>query len=181
MCPDHQQPTIRPRPRAVSSQRGFSIVSAIFLLVILAGLSAVMLNFGAVQHTTSQQDVQGSRAYQAARIGIEWGAYRVMNPENTNPAIVPHTTQFDCPVAPAAPQVATLSNLGGVLSGFVVSVACSKSANDYVEGSNVVRIFTITATATMASGPVGDASYVERQLTATIPTCRVGVANGPPC
>ena len=56
--------------------RGFGIVTAVFLLVVLAGLGAALVNLSTVQHTASALDVQGARAYQAARAGIEWGLYR---------------------------------------------------------------------------------------------------------
>ena len=52
-------------------QGGFAIVSAIFLLVVLAALGAFMLTFSTVQHATSAQDIQGSRAYWAARAGLQ--------------------------------------------------------------------------------------------------------------
>ncbi|GIZ52431.1 pilus assembly PilX N-terminal domain-containing protein [Noviherbaspirillum aridicola] len=55
---------------------GFSLVSAIFLLVVLAALGVAMVNISSVQHAGSALDVQGARAYQAARAGIEWGLYR---------------------------------------------------------------------------------------------------------
>ena len=66
-------------------QRGFSLVAAIFLLVILSALGVFMLSISTMQQTTSTQDLLGSQAYQAAKAGIEWGAYQVMTPENNNP------------------------------------------------------------------------------------------------
>ena len=59
-------------------QSGFSLVTAIFLLVILASLGAFIVTISGVQQTSSALDVQGSRAYQAARSGIEWGTYQVL-------------------------------------------------------------------------------------------------------
>ena len=53
---------------------GFAIVSAIFLLVALALLGAYMVSFSNTQHITSAQDVQGSRAYWAAKGGLQWAA-----------------------------------------------------------------------------------------------------------
>ena len=64
MCRDHQT--------------GIALVSAIFLIVVLAGLGAIVLTVSGLQHTSSARDVMGTKAYHAARAGIEWGAYRVL-------------------------------------------------------------------------------------------------------
>ena len=64
-------------------QRGFSIVTAIFLMVVLALLGAFIVSVTGLQQSSQQLDVQGVRAYQAARAGIEWGACQVLDPSNT--------------------------------------------------------------------------------------------------
>ena len=51
--------------------------SAIFLLVILAGLAAFLVHISTTQSITSAQDIQGARAYHAARAGVDWGLYQV--------------------------------------------------------------------------------------------------------
>lgn len=57
-------------------QQGFTLVQAIFLLVVLALLGAVMTLLIRQQSSTSVFALQGARAYQAARSGLEWGAAR---------------------------------------------------------------------------------------------------------
>jgi MSHA biogenesis protein MshP len=57
--------------------RGFSLPTAIFLLVILALLGAFMVSLSTTQNVMSAQDVQGSRAYNAARAGMEWALYNL--------------------------------------------------------------------------------------------------------
>lgn len=151
---------------------GFALVSAIFLLVVLAALGAFMVTLSTVQHITSAQDVQGSRAYQAARAGIEWGVYQVMAPENANYGLTSSfTTQYACPAGASA-----LNTLAGTLAGFNVSVTCARSTYD--EGGNRVSVYRLTSTAT--SGAAGTTTYVERQLSATVSTCRK-VGNGESC
>jgi MSHA biogenesis protein MshP len=59
------------KPR--SAHDGFAALAAIFLMVVLGALGAFMLSFSSIQHSTSAQDIQGSRAYWAARAGLEWG------------------------------------------------------------------------------------------------------------
>lgn len=57
-------------------RRGFSLVSAIFLLIVLSALGVAMVNISTTQHASSALDVQVARAYQAARAGIEWGLFQ---------------------------------------------------------------------------------------------------------
>lgn len=169
MCPE-RFPLTGTCDSARSAQRGFAIVSAIFLLVVLAALGAFMVTLSTVQHTSSTQDLQGARAYQAARAGIEWGAYQVLTPEHANPVGVPYV----CPAAATA-----LNNLAGSLAGFVVNVDCIEAAGSpFTEGANQIRVYQITSTAT--SGTAGSAYYVERRLSAAINTCRL-LADSTPC
>ncbi|NMM37560.1 MAG: hypothetical protein HHJ09_08600 [Glaciimonas sp.] len=150
-----------------SPQRGFALVSAIFLLVVLAALGAFMVTLSTVQNVTSTQDLQGSRAYQAARAGIEWGAYQVRTPEHTN--LPTGQAPYICPTA-----ATTLNHLAGSLAGFSVQVLCVETT--YGEGGNTIAVYQLTSTATL--GTVGSTNYVERQLSAAISTCR---AAGVPC
>lgn len=163
---------------SVPPARGFSLVSAIFLLVILAALGVFMLSISTMQQTTSTQDLQGSKAYQAAKAGIEWGAYQIMTPENNSLPPAPVLARFSCPTPPAAPTTTPLPALGGALTGFTVNVACS--ASDFVEGGNTIRVYQLTSTATFGTAPA--TSFVSRSMTASINTCRLGiVAGGAPC
>ncbi len=156
--------------RGVRLQHGFSLVSAIFLLVILTALGVFMLSISTMQHTVSTQDLQGSHAYQAAKTGLEWGAYQIMNPENNNPAAggVPRYVCVPTTVLPA---------MAGSLSKFKVTVDCNSNA-DFNEGGNIVRVYQLTSTASF--GTAGSPNYIERKLTASINTCRTA-ADGPPC
>jgi MSHA biogenesis protein MshP len=71
----HRAPAPAPYRRRVRSA-GVGLVTAIFLLVVLAGLGAAAVTlFNAQQHSSSL-DIEGARAYQAARAGIEWGIFQ---------------------------------------------------------------------------------------------------------
>ncbi len=165
---------ISTRVLMASTPRGFSLVSAIFLLVILSALGVFMLSISTMQQTTSTQDMQGSHAYQAAKTGLEWGAYQIMNPENNNPP-TGGVARYVCGAAKVFVP-ATASSLGGSLSAFTVTVDCSSA--DFVEGGNNVRVYQLTSTASF--GFAGSTSYIERRLTASINTCRTTV-NISPC
>lgn len=137
-------------------QRGFSLVSAIFLLVVLAGLGAAMVNFSIAQNQAQALDVMGSRAYQAANAGVEWAAYNI----EVNPA----ASAVAAPVF--IPNTGTA--LGGNLAPFTVSVGYTAVAQSdaVVAGSGVVAMWTHDVTATAVYGTQGSADYVERAVNA---------------
>ncbi|MDH3749589.1 MAG: pilus assembly protein MshP, partial [Gammaproteobacteria bacterium] len=60
------------------SQNGFSLVPALFLLVVLAALGIVAVRLAGVQQQTVVLAMQSSRAYAAARSGIDWSAYQAL-------------------------------------------------------------------------------------------------------
>lgn len=135
-------------------QRGFSLVTAIFLLVVLSGLGAVMMTFFTVQQQSSALDVMGARAYQASRAGIEWGAYQVL--QNSGVGFAPA-----CRAAATSSSVA----LTNTLSGFNLNVQCS--ATSHVEGVGTLWVYSISSVAATA-GAAGQPDYVERQMSVTI-------------
>ncbi len=65
------------------AHRGFALASAIFILVVLAALAVGITLLTTQSETGVAQDLRGSRAYHAARSGLDWGAYRVLDPLNT--------------------------------------------------------------------------------------------------
>ena len=137
-------------------QSGFSIVAAIFLIVVLAALGAFAVTVSGLNQGSSALDLQGTRAYQAARAGIEWGAYQVL--QNTAGAFATACNGATY----AAPTSQILAGLGGTLSPFSVTVTCGSSSNS--EGGVTVFVYQIVSTATAGGG----AFQVERQLQATI-------------
>ena len=157
-------------------ETGIALASAIFLLVVLAGLGAIILTVGSLQQTSSARDVMGSKAFQAARAGIEWGAYKVMR--QGTPAGTPPGACFTTPTAFAMPA-------GTDLTGLTVSVECVSrtTANEGLRSSTApaappplsgvpLEFYLIRATAcnqppcpnTTNPGP----GYVERQLQVSI-------------
>lgn len=118
--------------------QGFAAIAAVFLLVVLAALGAYMVSFSNTQQLTSAQDMQGTRAYWAARAGLEWGIA---------------SSVAACP--PAAPPFA--------VDAFSVTVDCT--VTPYVDGDSI-NIFQLTATATQ--GAVGNVGYVERSVSASV-------------
>lgn len=135
-------------------QHGFSIITAIFLLVVLSFLGIAMVSFSTSQHQSSAMDVMGSRAYQAARAGIEWQAHYVVNSASNTAAAVP-----EC--AATTP----LGVLGGTLAPFTVSVHCQPAS--YVEGASTIWIYDVSAVActeAVCPSAAPSANYVERVI-----------------
>jgi len=133
-------------PSTTCPERGFVLPTAIFLLVVMEALGAFMVQLTSASHAASAQDVQGARALQAARLGIEAGIYAVQRNGN-------------CP-DPASDK--TMNNIPG-LNGFTVVWACSPTS--FNENGVDKTLWQITSTASY--GAVTSADYVERQLMAT--------------
>lgn len=127
----------------IRRERGFSLIAAIFLLVILTGVGAFIVTIGAVQHTTMSASIQGVRAYQAARTGIEWGVYSALNP-------------------PGCFAPATFNPAG--LDGFQVTVTCT--ATPHQESLDSFQVFRLIAVA--SSGTFGSPNFASRQIEATV-------------
>lgn len=128
--------------------RGFALILAIFLLVSLTAIGAYMLTVSNVQVESGIMDEQGARAYQAARAGLDWGAYRVLRDATCSGATIP---------------------LAANLAGFYAEVACTSFGMEG-EGGNTVTTYRIVSTgcnATPCSGGSGP-TYVERQLQLTV-------------
>lgn len=166
MCRDEfrvRSPGIRVEPRNPEPvtrnpkhETGFSLVTAIFLLVVLSGLGAAMMTFFTAQQQSSALDVLGARAYQASRAGIEWGAYQIAQSGVAGGAFAG--------ACQAGPTSQALPALTGTLADFSVSVNCG--ATSAVEAAATLWVYGITSTATR--GAAGSADYVERQIQATI-------------
>lgn len=125
--------------------RGFSLISAIFLLVVIAALGTFAVTLSTTQQQSGALDVMGSRAYQAARAGIEWGAFQALQ-------------NGSC--APSSP----LAPLPNTLSGFAVTVTCTP--NTYNEAGKTVNMYQLVSTATQ--GAAATPNYIERQMAVTI-------------
>ncbi len=130
-------------------QQGFSIITAIFLLVVLSFLGVAMVSFSTAQHQGEAMDVMGSRAYQAARAGIEWAAYHVASSPASAAAATACATNF------------AAGSLGGTLSPFAVTVNCIPTS--YNEGGSTIWIYDVSAVANTGGVP-GDQNYVERVI-----------------
>jgi len=106
-------------PLHLARSAGVGLVTAIFLLVVLAGLSVAMVSLYTNQQASADLDVDGARAYQAARAGIEYGLFRLRR------SGCDAATASCCPGT--ASQVTLAMPNDGALRGFTVVVSCSQA------------------------------------------------------
>jgi MSHA biogenesis protein MshP len=128
----------------MNKQGGFSIVMAIFILVVLGLLGGYMVKLTGVQYATSTYAAQGARAYQAARAGIEWGLYKLLK-------------DGSC----VASTVLTLPDI----NGFSVTLSCANSPT-YTEGADSHVVYKITALSEY--GIYNNANYISRNIEVSI-------------
>lgn len=117
------------KPSTPMHQRGFTAISAIFILVVLTALGAFILSVGTSQQIGSALDVQGVRVYEAARSGIEWGLYQQLRggscaASNSFVPVAPTLSSFTVTVT----CTATPGTNGGPTTYQVQSTACNQPA-----------------------------------------------------
>ncbi|MFS2135067.1 agglutinin biogenesis protein MshP [Duganella sp. Dugasp56] len=151
--------------RNLRRSAGVALVTAIFLLVVLAGLAVAVVSLTASQQNSSVQDVQGQRAYQSAKAGIEWALYTALQ--------TPTGLGFcAAPVTFSMPTNTTLS-------AFTVTVTCSAAVPGYGDQANPANDPTANKRriiSTACNGPSGvacpasspGAEYVQRVITAQL-------------
>lgn len=134
-------------------QRGFALIAAIFIVVVLAVLGIMMITISGTQRATASAAVLGARAYHAARTGVEWGIYGALN-----------NTVATCGGAPSTPTTNNFNLAVNGLNGYAVTVVCRYT--EHRERSDPYNVYVINATATF--GAFGSDGYVSRTLRTTV-------------
>lgn len=143
---------------------GFTLVSALFLLVVLTALGAALASISLRQHLGSAAEIESARALQAARAGLEWAAFQVLR----NPA----------PPAAAPACFAAASFVAAAFPDFTITVNCTRTpaTGTVSDGATTLVFFQLVANACNApsggacpsSAAAPDRTYVERQLSWTV-------------
>jgi MSHA biogenesis protein MshP len=123
--------------------RGFALVPALFLLVVLGALALVAVRVGTGQQQAVTMGLMQTRALAAARAGIEWGAYRALK-------------KLSCVSS------TSLNLTEASLNGFSVLVTCSATAF-----ANGVAPYSYVINAAATFGTYGQPAYVHRVVSAT--------------
>ncbi len=166
------RPLERGRGRDRDPQRGAMLIVILFFMVVGGLLAAAVLSVVRNQSTSAALDLQGVRAYWAARSGIEWGAYQVLDPDNAL-GLAPDQ------LAPCFASPKALS-LPGDLAAFSVEVTCQRSpaSGSHEEQQNRVAGYLIVATA--SSGAAGSPERVERRIESRVTKCKAPVTGSAP-
>jgi len=124
--------------RARRHERGFALIGALFLLVVLAALGAFAVRINMTQRHSSTLELQEMRAQAALQAGLEYAAARL---------------------APGVP-CNSVQNIPGLPGNFTVTFTncVSRSYN-----GNTVFIYTFQEIAA-TSGAYGTPEYVRRSL-----------------
>ncbi|MCJ8168413.1 hypothetical protein [Atopomonas sediminilitoris] len=125
-------------------EQGFSLVAAMFLMIVVASVVIAMARLSANQSATGSLLIQQARAYQAARAGLEWGIYQALNGGG-------------CTGTPT---------MTGSLSEYSVSVTCTPTGYTGDDG-NPLTIYRLSAAAQNGS-PDTRPDYAFRRLDAVV-------------
>ena len=130
----------------MKQQAGFSIVMAIFILVVLSLLGAYMVKLSGVQHATSTYVIQGARAYQSAKAGIGWAISRIS-------------------AGAVCGDISSASPLSfSDINGFSITLTCSSQT--FSEGADTPVVYKITALSEF--GAYNSANYISRKIEVSI-------------
>ena len=149
---------MKPFPKTFNNkQYGFTLVMAIFILVVLALLGSYMVRITGVQHTTNSDALQNARAYQAAKAGINWAV-----------ATISKDTKNIQGQAKGCEAVNTKALLAlAALPEFKVTVNCNLSGYlPFIEGNNKIYVYAITALSEF--GTYSGADYVSKKIAVSI-------------
>ena len=125
------------------TQRGFTLVVAVFLITALAVLGLFMVSISGTQHQTTMLAGLGAQGFYAARAGAEWAVYRALNGASCNTTFAAGT-------------------LAGSMGDYTVTVSCTSTVHT-VAGDPSFTVWSVTSTA--VRGALGDRDHVARTLT----------------
>jgi MSHA biogenesis protein MshP len=131
--------------KADRKQRGFALIGALFVLVVLAALGAFAVRINMTQQHGADLDLQQLRAEAALNTGIEFAATRLLASAVTD----------NCGDLAAPPP-----NIPG---GYQVAFPGPCTRVQYLINGVQVTVYTINVTSTR--GVYGTPEFVQRQLT----------------
>lgn len=143
-------PAGKERKAYPAGQAGFSLVAAVFLIVVLAALAAFAVQVAMSQAQGANMELLQAQAQSAAQTGIEYGANIALQ----SPA--PGTCRATPPLRLNQPG----------LSGFVVTLSCTRTTHQIGAGPTTYYAYALTSTAT--HGSYGSADYVARKVTRNV-------------
>jgi len=126
-------------------QSGFGMVTAIFMLVIMATLAGYLVRVSSLGQLSSALDYDRARAYQAAQAGVQWAGYQIYKAASNGCASAGVDVALDAAAFPGIGLTVTCtpSVSGAVTTYTVMAVACIPAASGHcplaVPGANYVE------------------------------------------
>lgn len=127
----------------IKKQSGVSVVTAIFLIVILSLMGVGMVSLLSTSQQSISQEITSAKAYMAARSCLQWGIYQSVYPAASPPVDIEGTNTFN-------DSASALFN-----------TRCDTTKTNIINADNL-RFFNITTTAKF--GNTLDPEYSERTL-----------------
>lgn len=144
----------------MNSNRGFTMMSMLFILVVLAALGAALASLSQRQQLGSAGELAAAKAYQAAYAGLEWGSHQILRAGG----------------APGCFATRSIA-LPDQLAGYTVTVACNRTpaSGTVTDGDQALAFYTLLATAcnipsggACPNGATTEPAYAERQLSRSL-------------
>ncbi len=123
-------------------QRGFALVSALFLIVVIAALGVSIGRVVGSAELSSAADIRSARAYFAARSALDYAIGRI-------------TTTAACP--PVNPPA---------IDGFTINISCNETAGIDEQGLAIYSVFDLSIAA--FAGAKSDSSLIRRTINASV-------------
>jgi len=140
------------RQHPVKPSGGFTLMVAIFLIVVLAALAVTIATLSSTQRQTASLSILGARTYAAAASGMEWAVHQAL----TAPV------SLNC----GTPAGASFNLAGGVLDGFTITVTCAETAGIVEGATGPYSVYALIVNA--SRGTLGSPDYLNRTLQATV-------------
>ena len=134
---------------------GSVLISAMFVMIVLAALGATMISLSTVQQDTVNKSVLSARVYYGAKAGLEWAIQRTISD--------PGATPTRCVTGPNPEFPATMTLTDSGIAGVTVTVTCSQSQH----GAGTTA-YTYYLSSTAVTGTIGTPGYAERRMEATV-------------
>jgi len=143
-------------------QSGFSLIVAIFIMLILGMMGSYMVSTSVMQRQTTDYALQGARVYKAAQSGIQWAAYQIFN------------GGWNAACGAGAGITTNLALTANGLNGFNAAVTCGWV--QHTDQGNNFCVFRVNVIAEFRQ--FGQPDYVSRRLEAVISDDRANPVSG---
>lgn len=139
-------------------QAGFTMMSMLFILVVLAALGTALASLSQRQQLGAAGELAAAKAHQAALAGLEWGSYQLLPGAGQPACFTPNPKSIALP---------------DQLAGFTVTISCARSTG--ADGAAALVFYELQATAcnitaagACPNGATTEPTYAERQLTRSL-------------